>query len=167
MSVDHSASSEQYLLREGDLLTITDAIPIDITVLAADGTVLYVNQFALNRFGLSAHDVKEGYLKRTCHPDDLNQVLGERRTNLSKGVPFKLEMRLMSKSGESRWHLAQYNPLLIDKSGHIIRWYGTAIDIDDRKRFEQMLKQSGEDLRTTTDAIRQLIMVLSPDGTTL
>jgi hypothetical protein len=54
MSADHSASSEQHLLREGDLLTITDAIPIDITVLAADGAVLYVNQFALSRFGLSA-----------------------------------------------------------------------------------------------------------------
>src|SRR5262245_7743176 len=50
MSTDHSASSEQRLpLHEGDLLTITDAIPIDITVLAADGAVLYVNQYAIDR----------------------------------------------------------------------------------------------------------------------
>ena len=157
MSANHSASSEQHLLHEGDLLTITDAIPIDIAVLAADGTVLYVNQFALNRFGLSPQYVKEGYLKRTCHPDDLGHVLDERRTNLSKGVPFKLEMRLTAKSGEYRWHLAQYNPLL-DEQGHIIRWFVTAIDIDDRKRVEQMIKQGEADLRTTTDAIRQLIV---------
>jgi formate hydrogenlyase transcriptional activator len=167
MSGDHSASPEQHLrLHEGDLLTITDAIPIDITVLAADGTVLHVNQFALNRFGLSADDVKDGYLKRTCHPDDLNQVLDEHRTNLSKGVPFKLEMRLFSKSGEYRWHLAQYNPL-IDESGHFICWYVTAIDIDDRKCAEQILRQSEQDVRTITDAIRQVIVVLAPDGTTL
>ena len=58
MSADHSASSEQHLgLHGGDLLTITDAIPIDVTVLAADGTVLYVNQFALNRLELNAHEV--------------------------------------------------------------------------------------------------------------
>jgi PAS domain S-box-containing protein len=35
------------------------------------------------------------------------------------------------------------------------------------ERAEQKLKQSEEDLRTTTDAIRQVIVVLSHDGTTL
>src|SRR5262249_59394910 len=97
MSTDHSASSD-LRLHEGDFLTITDAIPIDITVLAADGTVLYVNQYAIDRLGLSPDDVKgKGYLRRTCHPDDLEQVLEERRMKLSKGVPFELEMRLLGK----------------------------------------------------------------------
>ena len=41
------------------------------------------------------------------------------------------------------------------------------IDIDDRKRAEQKLRQNEEDLRTITDAIRQSIVVLAPDGTTL
>jgi formate hydrogenlyase transcriptional activator len=168
MSTDHGASSEQHLrLHEGDLVTITDAIPIDITVLAPDGTVLYVNQYALDRFGLNANDVKgKGYLGRTCHPDDLDQVLDERRMKLSKEISFKLEMRLLTKSGEFRWHLAQYNPL-IDEGGHTVCWYVTAIDIEDRKRAEQKLRQSEEDLRTTTDGIRQEIVVLSHDGTTL
>src|SRR5262249_26589794 len=106
------------------------------------------------------------YLRRTCHPDDLDQVLDERRMKLSKGVSFELEIRLLTKIGEYRWHLTQYNPL-IDESSHIIRWYVTAIDIDDRKRNEQKLRQSEEALRTTTGAIRQAIVVLSPDGTTL
>jgi PAS domain S-box-containing protein len=158
MTTDHSGSSEQHLrLHEGDLLTITDAIPIDITVLAADGTVLYVNQHAVDRLGLSAPDVKsQGYLKRTCHPDDLDQVLDERRANLSTGVPFELEMRLLSKGGGFRWHLAQYNPL-IDESGHIIRWYVTAIDIDERKHAEQKLKQSEQELRDENLVLREEI----------
>lgn len=157
----------KHMVREEQAdVTITDATPIDITILAADGRVLHVNQFALNRLGLNTDDVNDGYLKRICHPDELNLVLDERRTNLSKGIPFKLEMRLLSKSGEFRWHLAQYNPLA-DESGRIIRWYVTAIDIDDRKRFELMLKKSEEDLRIITDAIRQVIVVLAPDGTTV
>jgi len=28
---------------------------------------------------------------------------------LSKGVPFELEMRLLTKNGGYRWHLSQYN----------------------------------------------------------
>jgi formate hydrogenlyase transcriptional activator len=165
--INNRKSSEQRL-RPGEVdLTITDAIPIDITVLAPDGTVLSVNRYALDRIGLTVDDVKDkGYLQRTCHPDDLHRVLDERRTGLSRGVPFELEMRLLPKSGEYRWHLAQYNPL-IDERGQIIRWYTTAIDIDDRKRAEQKLARDEANLRTITDSIRQLIVVLTPDGGTL
>ena len=85
---------------------------------------------------------------------------------LSQGVPFELEMRLLPKHGEYRWHLSQYNPLK-DESGKVIRWYVTATDIDDRKRAEQKLRQSEEDLRTITDTIRQVIVILAPDGTML
>jgi formate hydrogenlyase transcriptional activator len=85
---------------------------------------------------------------------------------LSQGVPFELEMRLLSKNGEYRWHLAQYHPLK-DERGQIICWYVTATDIDDRKRAEERLRQSEAELRTITDAIRQVVVVLAPDGTTL
>jgi len=168
MSRDHSARSEKHLRsQDGDLLSITDAIPVDITVLAGDGAVLHVNQFALNRLGLSADEVKDkGYLKQNCHPDDIGQVFNERSLKLSKGVPFELEMRLLTKSGEYRWHLAQYNPL-IDESGCVIRWYVTTIDICERKQAEEKLQQSEKDLRTTIDAIRQVIVVLSPEGKAL
>jgi len=57
----------------------------------------------------------------------------------------------------------QYKPLK-DKSGQVIRWYSTATDIDDRKRAEQKLQQSEENLRTMIDAIRQYAVVIAPDG---
>jgi formate hydrogenlyase transcriptional activator len=75
-------------------------------------------------------------------------------------------MRLRFKNGEYRWQIIQYNPLK-DGSGKIIRWYATATDIDDRKRSEQELRKSEEDLRAITDTIRQPIVVLAPDGTLL
>ena len=80
MTANDSGTPEQKTHQKEVDLTITDAIPVDITVLAADGTVLFVNQYALDRLGLSAHDVKDkGYLRQTCHPDDLGRVLDERR----------------------------------------------------------------------------------------
>jgi PAS domain S-box-containing protein len=132
-----------------DLLTITDAIPIGISVLAPDGTTLYVNQRALDWIGVTLEEVKgKGHLERTCHPDDRDRILEERRLGLSKGVPFELEMRLLPIASDKRiqhedyrWHLSQYNPLK-GKSGEIIRWYVTALDIDDRKRAEQALQRS-------------------------
>jgi formate hydrogenlyase transcriptional activator len=148
-------------------LTVTDAIPIDITVLAPDGAVLSVNQSALDRIGLNADEVKsDGYFRRTCHPDDLEEILERRHAGLSKGVRFELEMRLLSKGGDYRWYLAHYNPLK-DDHGQIVRWYVTVIDIDDRKRFEQRLVREEANLRTMIDSIRQVIVVLTPDGKTL
>jgi formate hydrogenlyase transcriptional activator len=123
------------------LHTITDAIPIGISVLAPDGTTLYVNRLALDRVGLTLEEVKSnGHLERPCHPDDLDRILDERRRGLSKGVPFELEMRLLATNGDYRWYLSQYNPLK-DESGKIIRWYVSATDIDDRKRAEQALQR--------------------------
>ena len=123
-------------------LSFIDAIPIGISVLAPDGTTLHVNRWALDRMGATLEQVKgRGHLGQTCHPDDLDGILEERRLGLSKGVPFELEMRLSPKDGEYRWHLSQYNPLK-DESGKIIRWYVTATDIDDRKRAEQALQRA-------------------------
>src|SRR5215470_7547850 len=152
---------------EVELRTITDTIRQPIGVDAPDGTQLYANRVALDNSGLTLDEViKEGFLARRCHPDDINRVREERRIGLLEGVPFDLETRLLYKSGQYRWYLVQYNPLK-GESGQIIRWYNTATDIDDRKRAEDRLRQSEKELRAITDSIRQFIVVLAPDGTTL
>jgi len=168
IDVTEPKGAEQELRQsEAELRTIIDVIRQCIGVEAPDGTMLYANQVALDNSGLTLDEViKEGFYARLCHPDDINRVRDEHRIALLEGVPFDLETCLLHTSGQYRWHLMQYNPLK-DESGQIIRWYFTGTDIDDRKRAEDRLRQSEEDLRTTTDAIRQDIAVLSPDGKTL
>jgi len=103
MSTNDSGASEEKVRQEGVDLTITDAIPIGISVLAPDGTTLYVNRPALDRIGVTLDEViGKGHLGQTCHPDDLDRVLEQRRIGLSKGAPFELEMRLSPKNGEYR-----------------------------------------------------------------
>jgi formate hydrogenlyase transcriptional activator len=167
MSTNDRGTSEQKVHQDVGDLTIIDAIPIGISVLAPNGTTLYMNRLALDRIGLTLDEVKgKSHLERTSHPDDLDRILEERRMGLSKGVPFELEMRLSPKKGGYRWYLSQYEPVT-DERGNIVRWYVTATDIDDRKRAEEKLRQSEENLRAITDTIRQPIVVTAPDGTTL
>src|SRR5262252_5438361 len=166
--IDDRKRSEQKLREsEKNLRTMIDAIRQSISVLAADGTILYVNQVFQETTGVT---IREGnattFLARVFHPDDLGGVLAERQEGLSRGIPFEFEARVLRKDGEYRWGLIQYNPLK-DERGQIIRWYSTGTDIDDRKRAEQKLRESEENLRTITDAIRQSIVVLAPDGTML
>ena len=158
--------SEQKIGPDGVDLTITDAIPIAISVLAPDGTPLYINQMALDRVGVTMDEVKrKGHLGLTCHPNDLEKVLEKRRLGLLGDVLFAVEMRLL-RYGDYRWHLVEYNPLK-DESGRVIRWYVTAIDIDDRKHAEEELRKSEKELLTITDSIANPIAVLGPDGAML
>jgi formate hydrogenlyase transcriptional activator len=164
---DLKCSEEKFRHVAADLRTITDAVRQAIVVLAPDGTTLYANRVTLEITGLTMADVdNNGFLTRAFHPDDVDHVLAERQERLLLGTPFELEMRALMKNGEYRWYLNQYNPLK-DERGRIIRWYVTGTDIDDRKRSEQNLRESEENLRTITDAIRQSIVVLAPDGTIL
>ena len=132
--------SEQKLRQEGaDLRTITDAIRQVIVVLAPDGTTLYANRVALEKTGLAADELKDqGFFPRAFHPDDVERLRGRRQEGLLRGAPFELEIRAMTKGGY-RWQFIQYNPLK-DESGKVIRWYGTATDIDDQKKTEERLR---------------------------
>jgi len=145
MSTNERGPSDQKVHQGVGDLTITDAIPVGISVLAPDGTILYVNSLTLDLIGLTLDEVKgTSHLERTCHPDDLDRILEQRRMGLSKGLPFELEMRLSPKKGGYRWYLSQYKPVIDERSGNTIRWYLTTTDIDDRKRAEEKLRQSDE-----------------------
>jgi len=164
---DLKCSEQKLRQEEADLRTITDAIRQAVVVLAPDGTTLYANRVALEISGLTMAEVNNNsFLTRAFHPDDVDRVRAERQERLLRGTPFELEMRAWMKNGQYRWYINQYNPLKDDR-GRIIRWYMTGTDIDDRKRAEEKLRQSEEDLRTIIDTIRQSITVLAPDGTIL
>jgi transcriptional regulator with GAF, ATPase, and Fis domain len=51
------------------------------------------------------------------------------------------EARLRHADGQYRWSLIRNVPLR-DELGNIVKWYGTSIDIEDRKQAEDALRQS-------------------------
>jgi transcriptional regulator with GAF, ATPase, and Fis domain len=74
----------------------------------------------------------------------------ERQEALARGVPFENEQRALGKDGKYRWFLVRYNPLR-DDQGHIIRWYATGTDIEDRKRAEERIRDENVALREQID----------------
>ena len=75
------------------------------------------------------------------HPDDIERVLSKWRTLISEGKPREIESRLRRSDGAYRWFLSRCCPL-VDRSGHILGWYGSDTDIHDRKEAEEKLRQS-------------------------
>jgi signal transduction histidine kinase len=58
---------------------------------------------------------------------------------------METEARLRRADGEYRWFLIRNVPLR-DELGNIVKWYGTSIDIEDRKQTEDALRQAQADL---------------------
>jgi len=142
---------EQLKAEETELRRMTDAIASYIYVLRPDGTALYANQTVLDYTGLTLEDVqREDQRARVFHPEDLERLREERRQALARGKPFELEQRALGKDGNYRWFLVRYNPLR-DDQGHIIRWYATGTDIEDRKRAEERMRDENLALREQID----------------
>jgi formate hydrogenlyase transcriptional activator len=151
---------------EAKLRQVIETIPALAWSARTDGSAEFFNRPWLEYAGLSYDQARDSGWVKAVHPDDLTRLMEYWRSILASGEPGEIEARLRRFDGESRWFLFRANPLR-DKSGTVVKWYGTNVDIEDRKRAEQKLRESEENLRTLTDAIRQSIAVLAPDGTIL
>ena len=135
-------SPERGSEQETELQRILNLTPQMLAVMEADGRVSWLNDFALDYLGisladLSAFDVRE----RFVHPDDLLADGGQRANALAAGIPFGGEVRARGKDGIYRCFLTRYTPLK-DAEGRVVRWYGGATEIEDRKRAEEALRRS-------------------------
>jgi formate hydrogenlyase transcriptional activator len=163
VAIEQKYGEEKLRQSEQELRQLIDAVPQHIFVLGPDGRCLYTNQVAREYHGLPLKDPQEDHLAMFIHPDDQEMVLSERQRLLLNGASYELEARLLGKDGQYRWFLIRVSPSR-DEQGHIIRWYGTRTEIEDRKRAEEKLRQDERELRRITDAIDQRIAVHGPDG---
>jgi len=125
---------------EEHLRLVIDTIPTMAWTSQPDGVVDFINQRWLDYAGVTL----EQYLKDpmgTVHSDDVTRVVENWGAARRAGKPYEDEMRLRGGDGEYRWFLVRSEPLR-DAQGNVVKWYGSSIDIEDRKQAEEKLKHS-------------------------
>ncbi|MGE5303368.1 MAG: sigma 54-interacting transcriptional regulator [Alphaproteobacteria bacterium] len=148
-----AAKSAEHRIQEDEreLRQILDLTPQHLGVLGPDGSRLYANHAALEYFGVTIDQWRaEGSRLDLVHPDDREHFPGERKSRFLEGAPHEFEARLLRHDGKFRCFLFRLNPLK-DERGHITRWYGTATDIEDRKRTEEGIRKENVALREEID----------------
>ncbi len=92
------------------------------------------------------------------HPDDkpLWKVLVNRC--LSDRKPYEMELRVVQPLGFVRYVFAKGQPMF-DEQGQLVRLFGTLLDITDRKRTEEALRQSKLLIQRIIDASPLILYV--------
>ena len=126
---------------EKELRDVIDTIPAIVWTTLPDGSSAYLNRRFIEYSGLSTEQTTESGWKAAVHPDDLKRQVSKWMDAIAAGKPLETEVRLRCSDGQYRWHLDRGVPLR-DEDGHIVKWYGVATDIEDRKRAAGALQQS-------------------------
>src|SRR5262245_974550 len=120
---------------------IIDSTPALIHTALPDGYIDFFNQGWLRYLGVPLENLQGWNWTSVIHPDDLEGILKKWRASLASGEPFLHETRVRTANGEYRWML-HHKVAQRDEHGNIVKWYGASIDIEDRKRAEEELRQS-------------------------
>jgi PAS domain S-box-containing protein len=145
------------------LEAIINTIPTAAWTSRPDGYCDFINQVWLDYAGMTTEQAQGWGWAEAIHPDDRKRLLEEWQSCLASGTPVDTEARLRRCDGSHRWFLIRANPLK-DESGNILKWYGTNIDIEDRKRREEALRASELSWRQIIDNIPGFVHTASATG---
>jgi PAS domain S-box-containing protein len=100
---------------------------------------------------------REHFLK-VVHPDDRERVLTEHRRTRETGDLFSMEYRMVARDGRVRWFLDEAR-VVRDEAGRPVAHHGFLLDITDRKKLEDALHLSEEELRREKQYLESLLEI--------
>ncbi|HJT16246.1 MAG TPA: PAS domain S-box protein, partial [Thermoanaerobaculia bacterium] len=127
---------------------LADSMPQIVWSARADGTAEYLNArwYEFSGFPEGAVDWMS-----IIHADDRERTIEAWQRSVATGEPFQIEYRFFDRARNGyRWHLGRALPVR-DDSGRVVRWYGTATDIEDLKEAQTAVQRQNVFLKTLLD----------------
>jgi PAS domain S-box-containing protein len=153
-------------------MLIAESIPHIVWVATSDGSTEYINRRGTDYTGLPREDLYEGAdWTSLIHPDDLRraQHAWQNATRSASRVradeTYESECRLRRSDGEYRWHACRASPVR-DPEGGVVKWIGTATDIEEQKTLEVGLVEAQRQAVESSAFLNQL-QAVEPLGSDL
>ena len=149
-NIDALKETERSLqMREHQLLGIIETIPSMLWSTSPTGEPTHNSQRLLEYVGASNEEFVNRGWESFIHPDDREESAKAFSRAIETGESYNVMHRVQRADGEYRWHQTRGEPLR-DPQGKIIQWYGLSIDIDERKRAEDHLRDTRMKLSTAS-----------------
>ncbi|MGC1321972.1 MAG: sigma 54-interacting transcriptional regulator [Candidatus Udaeobacter sp.] len=146
MKASESLQNNQSTATENELRRAVDTTPAFIHTARPDGYLDYFNRGWLDFLGKSLEDVCGWRWTESIHPEDVAGIVQKWHAALASGEPFEIEARVRRADGSYRALLHRKLPLR-DEQGNIVKWFGSSIDIEDRKCVEERFRRSTQELQ--------------------
>jgi PAS domain S-box-containing protein len=139
---------------EDQLRTMVDTTPALIHTGRPDGYLDYFNRGWLDFLGKSLEEVCGWRWTECVHPEDVATLIQKWHAALASGEPLEVESRVRRADGSYRAFLHRKVPLR-DDHGNIVKWFGSSIDIEDRKRAERKIAEKTRELEQREFYLRE------------
>ena len=139
--IEKREKAQEQIRQQAELTNeIIDAIPTMAWSILPNGKLDFVNQRWLQYTGVPFDDAMKDPTG-TVHPEDLPRAMQKWKENSARNTAYDDEMPLKRADGQYCWFLVRTAPLR-DEQGNVCKWYGVSIEIDERKKIEEELRQS-------------------------
>jgi PAS domain S-box-containing protein len=142
---------------------LVETIPALVWRGTPEGQLDYLNQRAVEYLGHTAEGLANGGWLELVHPDHRDATVRRWLHSATTGSSYNDTYRLRRADGQYRWIQSVGEPFR-DLEGRIAHWYGLVIDIEDRMRAEEALRESERESRLIVDTIPGLVATLTPAG---
>ncbi|MBB3149547.1 PAS domain S-box-containing protein [Phyllobacterium trifolii] len=163
MSKDGEGAGEALLSGEQELRLLVETIPAYVWRAAPKGDIEFVNKRMLQYFGAPLGEIVGWGWAERVHPEDSAFKVRSWLENLETANPHDVVCRFRGADGRYRWFNVRGKPLRAS-DGTVLRWYGVLIDIDDRTRVEEALRESEYKLRQIFETVPSLLWSTDPAG---
>ena len=127
---------------------------------------IHVDPFIKEILGFADHEMRDHVddWTKLVHPDDAAPALERVEAHLSGATPsYDHEYRMRHRDGSYRWFHSR-GSVSRNEQGAIVRFAGTVIDVTERKRSEEALRQAQELNRRIVDCTGDCVKILDLEG---
>ncbi len=150
--------------REEQFRTLANAIPQLCWTTDNTGAVLWCNERWSAYTGSTVEEIQSSGWGMLFDTETVVRVRANWERSLATGELFEMEFPLRGFDGQFRWFLSRVLPVS-DDTGRIVRWFGTATDIDELKQSREALIESEARFRAMADAAPVMIWLSGIDKT--
>jgi PAS domain S-box-containing protein len=172
VDVDAGKKAEEQSRFLAQLRATLNVIPAYTWYAAPSGGLTFVNDRTADylglpqdhplRFGIDVGAQWDAHLP-FVHPDDRAETQENWATRLRTGEGGEGSFRVRNAQGGYRWFLSRAEPLRAS-DGTILQWIGVNLDIEERKRAEEALRESEYKLRQILETVPALLWSSAPEG---
>ncbi len=129
-------------LRESEqwFRTLANAMPQLVWTADPDGRVDYYNDRYKEFRGIEPTGDGSFQWAPVVHEEDVAPTVQAWQHAIETGQTYQIEHRVQRADGSYHWYLSRGTPVR-DNEGRIVKWFGTATDIDNVKRAEETLRE--------------------------